>query len=627
MRLSSWLRSARSFFVPPGTEKGHRPTRLRKPSTAARLGVERLEDRTVPSTFTVLNLADGGDGSLRAAILGAETSPGADVIQFARQVRGTITLTTGELDIRSDLTIEGPGANRITVSGNDTSRVFDVVGGGDASGEITVAIAGLEVSHGRANVGGGILNSGFSDLTLTRVVLSENVAVGGPTAALNARGGAVHSVGSGSAVSVIDSLVIGNIADGRPNATRGSGGGLSVEGGRLSVIDSMVADNLVFGGSPTISGAGGGISVFSGATGTVAGSTIRDNRSVGAAGGGPAHGGGILVTQSSSLVVSHSLLTRNEAHGGNGNLGRGRTEGGAIDVEFGSRASITDSVLTDNRAVAGSGSFNNAAGFSAATASGGAISVGVVSPGGNFLEVTRSVLRGNEAIGGNNATSTAPTIADVGSAHGGAIFTARGSVAVIRDSAILRNKAVGGDGNTGSAPVGFIGTATGGGIDNSIAVLATGGPSQPAKLTVIDSIFVGNEAVGGDGNTGGGEHVFLGAGLGGGIANYLGGTTDITGSLLALNRAAGGEGGLGAGGGIFNGVPDPFGVPSLTLHRSLVVLNRADGGAAGAGVSAGLGLGGGLYLAPGGVATADPWTVILANDASTSDDDVFGFLI
>src|SRR5262249_59821857 len=116
-------------------------------------------------------------------------------------------------------------------------------------------------------------------------------------------------------------------------------------------------------------------------------------------------------------VITHSLLTRNQAAGGNGSLGRGRTDGGAIDVEFGSRVSISDSTLTDNRAIAGSGSFNNADGFSAATASGGAISVGVVAPGANVLEVTRSVLRGNEAIGGSNGISTAPPIPRLGARH------------------------------------------------------------------------------------------------------------------------------------------------------------------------------------------------------------------
>ena len=57
------------------------------------------------------------------------------------------------------------------------------------------------------------------------------------------------------------------------------------------------------------------------------------------------------------------------------------------------------------------------------------------------------------------------------------------------------------------------------------------------------------------------------------------------------------------------------------------MFNRADGGAAGDGGTAGLGQGGGLYLAPGGVASADPLTAILFNDASTSDHDVFGVLI
>src|SRR4029077_70067 len=88
----------------------------------------------------------------------------------------------------------------------------------------------------------------------------------------------------------------------------------------------------------------------------------------------------------------------------------------------------------------------------------------------------------------------------------------------------------------------------------------------------------------------------------------------------------GGDGGNGQGGGIFNGGPNQTGTPSLTLQRSLIALNRADGGVAVGGGSAGLGVGGGLYLSPGGVASADPWTMIFANDASTSDDDVFGAL-
>ena len=38
------------------------------------LQVERLDDRTVPSTFTVTNLLDSGSGSLRQAIIDANTA-------------------------------------------------------------------------------------------------------------------------------------------------------------------------------------------------------------------------------------------------------------------------------------------------------------------------------------------------------------------------------------------------------------------------------------------------------------------------------------------------------------------------------------------------------------------------
>src|SRR5262249_20569106 len=40
-----------------------------------------LEDRTLPSTFTVMNLADHGAGSLRDAVQAANQNPGADLIQ------------------------------------------------------------------------------------------------------------------------------------------------------------------------------------------------------------------------------------------------------------------------------------------------------------------------------------------------------------------------------------------------------------------------------------------------------------------------------------------------------------------------------------------------------------------
>ena len=80
-----WLRSLFDL-VNPGTPR-------RRPAFC-RLSVEALEDRTVLSTFTVLNLADSGDGSLRVAILGAEANPGADVIPSSPATRPSAATAT-----------------------------------------------------------------------------------------------------------------------------------------------------------------------------------------------------------------------------------------------------------------------------------------------------------------------------------------------------------------------------------------------------------------------------------------------------------------------------------------------------------------------------------------------------
>ena len=71
--------------------------------------------------MTVLNNLDSGAGSLRAEIAAAKAN---DTIVFAPSLDGqTIKLTSGELDIRRSLTIEGPRAGQLTVSGGNASRV------------------------------------------------------------------------------------------------------------------------------------------------------------------------------------------------------------------------------------------------------------------------------------------------------------------------------------------------------------------------------------------------------------------------------------------------------------------------------------------------------------------------
>src|SRR5882672_6256784 len=169
MWLASFLGCEKSDSQRTRRDRGRCPKRHRRPGFTPWL--EALEDRTVPSTFLVENLADGGPGSLRQAILDANALPGADLIRFAPAARdGTVTLTTGQLRITDAVTIDGPGDQRLAVSGNDASRIFRIDSG------ISVDIDDLTITRGRADNGGGIFNAGGS-LSLSGVVVSQNQAV------------------------------------------------------------------------------------------------------------------------------------------------------------------------------------------------------------------------------------------------------------------------------------------------------------------------------------------------------------------------------------------------------------------------------------------------------------------
>src|SRR5262249_36957165 len=151
-RLPMWLRSLlKSLKSRPAVARFRRsPPRPHLP----RLGIEALDDRCLPSTFTVTNLFDSGSGSLRQAVSAPNANPRADSTAVA--VTGTSGLTSGQLDITDSVTINGPGASALTVSGNYASRVFGI------AGDPTVTIANVTVAKGSASDsrGGGISMAG-----------------------------------------------------------------------------------------------------------------------------------------------------------------------------------------------------------------------------------------------------------------------------------------------------------------------------------------------------------------------------------------------------------------------------------------------------------------------------------
>src|SRR4029077_3725779 len=93
------------------------------------------------ATITVTNTNDSGPGSLRQALANANNG---DTINFA--VTGTISLFSGDLVIGKNITIAGPGANRISIDsqGFAPPATFHVVSGKTVTiSDLTITVGGI----------------------------------------------------------------------------------------------------------------------------------------------------------------------------------------------------------------------------------------------------------------------------------------------------------------------------------------------------------------------------------------------------------------------------------------------------------------------------------------------------
>jgi hypothetical protein len=236
-------------------------------------------------TFQVTNNDDSGAGSLRQAILDANAANGADTITFAGNVVGTITLTTGQLAITDSLTIIGPGASTLTISGNNGSTVLSITAGA------VVSISGLTIANGSGLENtGGIYNLGA--LSITDSIIRNNF--------VDVRGGGIFNDSSGTLVITRSTI--------RDNIVNGFGGGI-LNRGTLTVIDSTISGNTAtneggFGGS-------GGGGIYNTGMLTIFGSTISGNSAV--------IGGGIYNFYA-PVSITNTTITNNsaEVYGGGG---------------------------------------------------------------------------------------------------------------------------------------------------------------------------------------------------------------------------------------------------------------------------------------------------------------------
>ena len=264
-------------------------------------------------TFTVDNTADvndatpgdglcvatGGGCTLRAAITEANALVGADTVDVPA---GTYALTlsgtneeqnvSGDLDVRSDLTIRSSGAGAvITAAGLTSQRVMDVP-----------VLANVTLRH----------------LTLTGALLTGTTSTSAG-AGLRAMAGAV--------VNVEDCVITANTT-----ADEGAGIYATGVGTTVNVLRSVISDNTINGAT----GFGGGLRTALSASLTIIETTVSGNTST-AAGGGLNHG-----TSTGTVLIERSLFTNNTAISQN-------TGGGAASC--GGPCRIVNSTFTGNQVI------------------------------------------------------------------------------------------------------------------------------------------------------------------------------------------------------------------------------------------------------------------------------------
>ncbi len=262
--------------------------------------------------YPVKTTADSGADSLRAAILAADTHPGADTIPI--EVTGTIDLQSALPVVFDPLSITGPGADLLEVRRSAATDFPIFIFASDANPS---SLTGLTISNGRAGLGAGITNVEGS-LTLTRVVVSGNeVSIEGGSNAV-AEGGGILSEGP---LTLRETMVVGNFARARDGTSESVAAGAGiVANGRLTVERSTISDNLAeaIGGDLAYARGGG---LLSGEA-TIELSTISGN-SVRAKEGGiqnRAQGGGFDTAGAGltgSTLTGNSVYSEGEAFGAN----------------------------------------------------------------------------------------------------------------------------------------------------------------------------------------------------------------------------------------------------------------------------------------------------------------------
>lgn len=273
------------------------------------LTLQSLEERRLLATYavtTALDVVDDADGevSLREAIEFANQNPGQDTITFAPgsfdplgfDDPTRVELSLGQLAVTDSLIIIGPGANLLSIDGQDASRVLDVLGDG-----VDVFVDGLTITGGQtledglAGSGAAIRFESTGALTLRGVSIRGNQTFGD-----SAHGGGVYA--SGGEVVVAESSFSANAT----NGIDASGGAIRTTDAEIHLINTTVSGNVAGG----IASHGGGLHASGTSNVSIIHSTVASN-SAQAIGGGVSVDAGSIVP----LRIANSVIATNQDAG------------------------------------------------------------------------------------------------------------------------------------------------------------------------------------------------------------------------------------------------------------------------------------------------------------------------
>jgi CSLREA domain-containing protein len=230
------------------------------------------------SVFTVTKTADTNDGkcdsdcSLREALQAAGNFISDNIVLFSPSLAGsTITVSTTPVEIfgAKSLKIEGLGADRLTISGGNSTAIFNVSG----KESMDLRLAGMTLTAGRSGqpaIGGGAVYSiSGANVEIDHVHFVGNVmnspGLGG---AIFLGGGGTHRISNSTfsantaagcgAISIIgspDTVIVNSTFSGN-TATLGDGGAICLSGtGSSATLRSLTisGNNARNGGAIAVS--------------------------------------------------------------------------------------------------------------------------------------------------------------------------------------------------------------------------------------------------------------------------------------------------------------------------------------------------------------------------------------